>query len=453
MAQSSEASSTPLRIALIGGGIGGLATLLGLLNHTSRNIIIPHLYEAAPQFTEIGAGVAFGPNAVRAMGIVDPELKEAYQSISSKSSTKEVNGVMKVPWHNFVMGMDGQSERNNLKTLEELPGATPFNDNPTKSIHRATFLEAMLNILKERKMADYVSFNKKCKEIEDLAEGQGVRIVFADGTSAEADAVIGCDGVKSRVRQILLESVGERQEIIEPRFTGKYAYRGLIPMEKAVGAIGEAGRDNLMICGYGGHLVTFPIDQGRTFNVVAFTSPKNEKREWTHGDQWVVPSTIDDVLNDYEGWSEPVRKLLGMLQKTDKWGLFDHPPAKTYCKDGKLVLLGDCAHASTPHQGAGAGMAIEDAAVISRLFGAVDNPDRIVLVKVFEAYDAARRLRTQKLVTTSRSAGLLYDFEHEGIGDDAEKFAQNSHNRFAWIWDFNVEESCTEAIDSWKPKS
>ena len=387
------------------------------------------------------------------MALVDPDLKAAYQNISMKATggMREVNGVMKVPWHNFVMGMDGKSERNRLKTLEELPGATPFNENPTKSVHRASFLEEMLRILKGRGMGDYVTFNRRLKEIEDLGEGKGLKLIFGDGTTAEADAVIGCDGVKSRVRQILLNAVGERKEQIEPRFTGKYAYRGLIPMEEAISAIGEAGRENLMICGYGGHLVTFPIDKGKTFNVVAFTSPKNEKQDWKHGDQWVVPSTIDDVLEDFQGWSEEVRKLLSMLRKPDKWGLFDHPPAKTY-HSGKLVLLGDCAHASTPHQGAGAGMAIEDAAVISILMSHLDRPERSQLEKVFEAYDKARRLRTQKLVTTSRAAGLLYDFEHEGIGDDKDKFAEDCHNRFAWIWDFDLKDSCREAMDELKPE-
>ena len=451
MSQEAQPSIPPLRIALIGGGIGGLATLLGLLNHTSRTTITPHLYEAASQFTEIGAGVGFGPNALNAMGLVDPALKTACQNIAPKGAMREHKGETKSPWHIFMMGMDGKSGGNQLKTLEEMPGATPFNDNRFKGVHRASFLEEMLKILKERGMGDYVSFNKRCNDLEDLGEGKGLRISFADGSTAEADAVIGCDGVKSRVRQILLSSMGEQKEKIEPTFTGKYAYRGLIPMEDAVAAIGEIGRENLMICGYGGHLVTFPISMGKIFNVVAFTSPKNEKKEWLHGDQWVVPSTIDDVLEDFQGWSEPVRKLLGQLQKPDKWGLFDHPPAKTYHKGGKLVLLGDCAHASTPHQGAGAGMAIEDAAVMAILMSEIDTPDRSKLVKIFEAFDKARRLRTQKLVTTSRAAGLLYDFEHEGIGDDAEKLAENSYNRFGWIWDFDIEESCREAIEGMKP--
>jgi salicylate hydroxylase len=452
MSRSQDFSEAPLRIALIGGGIGGLATLLGLLNHISRSVVVPHLYEAASKFSEIGAGVAFGPNAVSAMGLVDPELETAYKAISSKGAVRQVNGVTKVPWHIFIMGMNGQSPQNDLHTLDEFPGGTPYNDNRTKSVHRASFLEEMLKILRSRGMGDYVSFNKRCKDIEDLGSGKGLRIIFTDGSTAEADAVIGCDGVKSRVRQILLQSVGEAKENIEPRFTGKYAYRGLIPIDEAVDAIGEVGRENLIVCGYGGHLVTFPIDMGRTFNVVAFTSPKNEKKEWTHGDQWVVPSTIDDVLEDFKDWSPEVRKLLSLLRKPDKWGLFDHPPAKTYYKEGKMVLLGDCAHASTPHQGAGAGMAIEDAAVLSVLMSQIMAPDRKKLEEIFAAYDGARRLRTQKLVTTSKEAGQLYDFELEGVGDDAEKFAQNSHSRYKWIWDFDVAASCKETIKGMKPE-
>jgi salicylate hydroxylase len=445
MIQASEHAPHPLQIAIIGGGIGGLAALLSILNHSSRRVFVPRLYEATSQFSEIGAGVAFGPNAVQAMEIIDPELKASYQFHSQVAPTREVDGVQKVPWHAVVMGMDGQSERNRLKTLDEIPGATPYNDNRTKSIHRARFLDAMLKILEGKASDDYVSFNKRCVDIEDLDQGEGLRVSFADGSIVDVDAVVGCDGVKSRVRQILLASTGAKIQDFEPRFTGKYAYRGLIPMEEAIGAAGEQVRDNLIICGYGGHIVTFPIDKGKTLNVVAFTSPKNERKEWTYGSQWVVPSTVEDVLDDFKQWGKPVRKLLGMLRKPDRWGLFDHPPAKTYFS-GRMMILGDSAHASTPHQGAGAGMAIEDAAVLGRLLGTIDEANGKRLEAVFKEYDAARRVRTQRLVATSRAAALVYEFEDDTIGDDVTKIAENLHARWEWIWKFDVETSCKEAI-------
>ena len=243
------------------------------------------------------------------MKLVDTELHRMYMSIAAKAPILEVDNAkggkaQKIAWHHFIMGMDGRSRagKNELSALEDM-GCTPCNDNRTHNVHRARFLEGMLELLKRSGGDDKVSFNKRCTEIDDL--GETMRVRFADGSSVEVDAVMGCDGVKSRVRQILLRAEGEKEELIAPRFSGKYAYRGLVPMEDAIAAIGERARLNLMICGYGGHLVTFPIEQGKTFNTVAFTSLKNEKREWVHGNEWVVESSAEDILQDFEGWRDP----------------------------------------------------------------------------------------------------------------------------------------------------
>ena len=284
-----------------------------------------------------------------------------------------------------------------------------------------------------------VTFKKRVVELVDLGD-TGIEMQFTDGTSATADAIIGCDGVKSRVRQILLKG----QENVEPRFTGKYAYRGLIPMEEALTAIGDIAPSSHLACGYGGYLVTFPVDKGRTLNVVAFQTKQDG--EWDHGKEWVVRATVEDVLADYQGWSEPVRKLLSMLKKPNKWGLFEHMPASTYYRAGKICLLGDCAHASTPHQGAGAGMAIEDGAVLSTLLCSIRGRDSSKLERAFHAYDAVRRPRTQRLVTTSRDAAMLYDFQKEGVGDDPELFKQDLVQRMKWIWNIDLAEHCEEAL-------
>lgn len=429
-------ASKPLRIAIVGGGIGGLALLLGVLHHADPSIVEPHLYEAAPAFGEIGAGVGFGPNAVSAMKVINPELYEAYSRIAARAPLVEVDGKKKMVWHHCLMGMEGRG-KNHLKSMEKI--VSVYNDNRMHSVHRARFLDEMLKFLPDGGKR-HSTFNKRLANLEDMKDGR-VKLVFADGSSETADAVIGCDGVKSRVRQILLAG----QANIEPQFSGKYAYRGLIPIEDAVNAIGAGARTNEMFWGYGGHLVTFSIEQGKTFNLVAFTSPKS--RKWEHGNSWVVPSTSEEMLEDFEDWCEPVRKLLSLVPKPDKWALFDHPPASTYHRAGKVCLLGDCAHASTPHQGAGAGMAIEDAAVMSSLLGAVSTFDPSVLENVFAAYDEVRRPRTQKLVETSRDAGTLYDFEKADIGDDIEKAREHTASRYRWIWEFDVSKQCEEAIE------
>jgi salicylate hydroxylase len=146
------------------------------------------------------------------------------------------------------------------------------------------------------------------------------------------------------------------------------------------------------------------------------------------------------MYRDFEGWGESVKEILSLMEKPDIWALFNHPPADTYYK-GRSCILGDAAHASTPHQGAGAGMAIEDSYILSSLLAEVDDSQH--LEAAFEAYDAIRRPRTQKLVTTSREAGQLYDLELEGNDPNAVK--ANLLQRMDWIWKNDLTVDLAEA--------
>jgi salicylate hydroxylase len=121
-----------------------------------------------------------------------------------------------------------------------------------------------------------------------------------------------------------------------------------------------------------------------------------------------------------------------LIEDPDIWALFDHPAAPTYYKK-RFAMLGDAAHASTPHQGAGAGQAIEDAYVLSSVLGQIDSVDDIE--KAFKAYDAIRRPRSQKVVTTSRDAAAIYEFEDESLGTDLESIQRTLGERYKWIWD------------------
>jgi salicylate hydroxylase len=150
------------------------------------------------------------------------------------------------------------------------------------------------------------------------------------------------------------------------------------------------------------------------------------------------------MLKDYEGWSPSVRKLMANVQSPDIWALFNHPPAPTYYSTNPLIcLVGDAAHASTPHQGAGAGMCIEDVYVLSELLSLCKS--KTDLMKAIHAYDAARRPRSQKLVKTSREAGMLWEFEGEGVRDDLGALEQNAVKRMDWIWDHDITEDVERA--------
>ena len=423
VATSPSSCRKPLTIAIAGGGIGGLAFAIGLL----RQNVPFHLYEAAHEFAEVGAGVSFGPNSLRAMTLIDPAITKGY----NKRATHNAWDSKRTTWFDFRLGQDIKGVGKAGDAVAEVKAK----DVGQSSIHRAAFLDELVALVPD----DMVSFGKRVLGVEELGEGNGVKLLFSDGGQAEASAVVGCDGVKSNLRRILL---GEDNKAAHASFTGMYAYRGLIPMTKAVDLMGdELARNSQMYIGYHGHVLTFPIEKGEIMNVVAFRTKQDGK--WDN-EKWVLPMQKSDMEGDFVEWGESVKEILSLMEKPDLWALFDHPPADTYYKNN-LAMLGDSAHASTPHQGAGAGMALEDAYVLSNLLGSVQKASEIE--NAFKAYDAVRRHRTQKLVTTSREAGEIYEFEGKGIGDDLDAMRQNLGTRYDWIWEKKLEDDLSEAMN------
>lgn len=150
------------------------------------------------------------------------------------------------------------------------------------------------------------------------------------------------------------------------------------------------------------------------------------------------------MKDDFRGWSDHVQNIISNVEKPNIWALFMHPPAPTYYK-GRVCILGDAAHASTPHCGAGAGMAIEDSFVLSGLMGQETiNGD---LEAAFKAYDAVRRGRSQKLVTWSKRQAEVYEFEVPELGDDQEKVAAELRTRMGWIWNEDLSAEARLASD------
>lgn len=410
-------------IALIGGGIAGLTLAISLLHRS-----IPFtLYESAPAFAEIGAGVSLGPNSARAMKMIDPRIYAGFQRCATNNAWAE----KRQTWFTFRKGgraEDCGGERGEVG--EEILDL--FSETGQTSVHRARFLEELVALVPE----SVVRFGKRCVDVVARGDGAGVVVRFADGEEARHSAAIGCDGIKSRVRHAVL---GADHPAAKARFTGKYAYRGLIPMSSAASLLGDRlARNAQMYLGLGGHILTFPIEHGETMNVVAFATKADGKWE---DDEWVKPLDREAMYRDFEGWVPAAKKILSLMQKPDCWALFEHPPADTYV-NGRICVVGDAAHASTPHNGAGAGQAIEDALVMGRALALVRENGNIP--RAFTAFDRVRRPRSQRQVREANKAGWLYDLQDPEIGADWDRLKERLAVKQKWIWEHDLEADVEE---------
>ncbi|TFB01315.1 Salicylate hydroxylase [Trichoderma ghanense] len=414
----------PIDVAIVGGGIGGLTLAIGLQQHGHIRVKI---YEAASKFTEIGAGVFFGANSIRAMSLIHPSVGEAYARISTSVGWES----KKDTYFDFILAHE----------LHGMPPGTPIISPKLSATeghstaHRAHFVDELIKLIPEG-MAQFG------KRLTDICRDENREITvmrFADGTTAEADAVIGCDGIKSVCREFVL---GKDNPLLQPVFTGKHAYRGLIPMEKAVEAIGEEkARNRYMFIGKGGHVLTFPVANGSVMNVVAFSTTKSGTWEG----EWIKRMDREDLAADFEGFGEDCQKIFSLMESTDHWGIFDlSPDFPTYqSRDLRLLLLGDSAHACAPHQGAGAGQALEDAHILSHVLGECRSPSD--LLAAFTAYETVRMPRAKFVQYHGRRQGELLDLQRPDVGDDLERLKAVIDIPIREIWNCDLSAELDKA--------
>lgn len=340
------------------------------------------------------------------------------------------------------MGMDGRSPVNTLKCGDMVVAAEAKDEwhwpgMPTmNTLHRARFLEELVKFIPDH----VASFKKQLVDLELLGEA-GVRLEFADGTEAVADAVVGYDGIKSKTRDAILKLQGKPP--VTPTFTRMCTYRDLMPIEKAEEILGpELARNGNLWMGYGGYCINYPVEHGELLNV-AFVHVSPESFE-TNLEQLIVPATKEDAFRDFAEWDPRLLKLLEDFKSYNRWLLFDLNHDENYYWK-RICIAGDAAHPSTPHLGSGAGMAIEDAYILGNLIAEASSSDQ--LENAFRAFDEVRRPRTQRLVTRSRRTGFVHSFLKLplGVGDDAEKNRLDATDSYYWIWDFKLEDQLEEA--------
>lgn len=425
MSLLSDASSKPLNIAIIGGGLGGLALAIGLLNHPNIDF---HIYEAASAFSEIGAGIMFGPHAVNALRLLHPKALEAFK----KCVTYNADEGMSECWPTFRYGTGKESGGVIWQVLPDEDVRRMIGVCGTRvmsTVHRARFLDECVKILP----SGSASFGKALVSIEE--GGEGVKMVFGDGSVAVADAVVGCDGIKSRTRGCLFPD-------LEPKYAGEYAYRSLIDAGVVKKIMGEKlGGNGCCWMGDGAYLITYPVDHGTLVNVVGVRRDKDKLKEHSY-DRLVTPASREEMYEDWKDWDSRLQQLLRKFKTSDKWALWDMLHDEKYYR-GRICVMGDAAHAIVPHLGSGAGMAMEDAFVLSNLVGTAKEPED--LEKIFKAYDAIRRPRTQEVGWRSREAGLYHELEKEGVLNDLDAMQHEGAAMYLRVWGHDLEASLQEA--------
>ncbi|TVY13951.1 6-methylsalicylic acid decarboxylase atA [Lachnellula arida] len=423
-------SDQPLSIAIIGAGIAGVTLAIALSGH-NPNIHLT-IFESRLKFSEISAGVGLGPNAVKAMDLISPKITEAYNAVKTANLWPEKAEVL----YDIRYG-DGPKAGHMIAEMKSEKGFVPC------SASRAQFLARLIDLLPE---TVGVKFGKRVIDVEgdDEDEPGKTRVRFEDGTEVHVDAVIGCDGIRSACRRILL---GEDDRGANAVYSGKYAYRKVVDMNKAIKAVGPEVQNRQVYLGQGGHILTCPIRNGKALNMVAFKDARGTP--WKQR-QWVIPSSRDVLLRDFKGWGDKSIKLLELIEDPEKWALFDLIPARTYVK-GNFCILGDAAHASTPHLDAGAGFAIEDVHLLAGLLGPNLTKPPYGIRQAFSVYDQIRRPRGQELIKRSRKQGLLLDLEGQGQINQELRARVGLNQK--WVWDADLEAMLQEAralLDGYK---
>jgi salicylate hydroxylase len=357
-------ATRPLRVVIIGAGIGGLAAACALRQRGFEVAI----FERVEKLEEVGAGLQIGPNGVRvlrALGLGDALRRNAF----------EPTDMVSLKWDDA-----------SLRFREPMRGyyLEKFGV-PYMTAHRAD-IHAML-----RGAVGEVPLRLSAHGVgADTVNGTAVAR-FADGTQAEADVVIAADGIRSTIR-------AQKFGGDAPRFTGMMAWRAMVPMDCVPTRVGLGGSVALARGEYvgwigpNGHVITYPIGgNGDTLNIFG----GHYTDEWVE-ESWSAPSSRDELIAAKAGWNEALLGMFRHVEHVFKWGIYDRDPVPQWTR-GRVTLLGDAAHPTMPTLAQGANMAIEDGFVLARALAQHDDVDTALA-----AYVAARQPRTARVTLQSR---------------------------------------------------
>ncbi len=313
-----------LKVLVVGGGIGGITTVLAL---RQRGVDV-RLFEQAAAFGQVGAGLQVSSNAakiLRRLGLGD-ELKK----------------VATYPEGRDYRGWD-TAERLYYTPLGQK--AEAHFGSPYYAAHRAELLDVLLTGLTDR---TGITMGQRVERIDQ--DAKGVTLTLANGETAHGDILIGADGIHSTIRGQLFG-----KEL--PRYTGNVAWRGLVPAERVAHL--DLGSVVGVWMGPNRSIVQYYVSAGKTFNWIGISRSSEPARE-----SWLAEGKVEDALAEYDGWHDTIRTIIGATPKVLRQALYDREPLPDW-QVGRVVLMGDAAHPMMPFYAQGGAQSIEDAYVLA----------------------------------------------------------------------------------------
>jgi 6-hydroxynicotinate 3-monooxygenase len=354
----------PLSIAIVGAGMGGLASAAAL----RRVGIDVTVYEQATQFTRLGAGIQIGCNAMKVLRELGLEQRLRRQSFYPRSWNNRDWRTGEVKF-DMIFG----------ETAEQKFGA------PYLLAHRGDLHAALASAVPD----PCIKLSHKLVGLDETSDG--VRLTFANGATAVADAVIGADGVHSAVRYMLFGAA-------PLNFTGRIAYRTTFP---AALLNGKKIDDCTKWWGEDRHIVIYYVKPDRSEVYFVTSQPEPDFKI----ESWSAKGDVKELRRAFEGFDRQVENVLAACPDVHKWALVDRDSLERWAQ-GNVTLLGDACHPMTPYMAQGAAMAMEDAAVLSRC---LDGVGRDGVADAFRRFEATRKERTTRVQWTSRTNTWLKD--------------------------------------------
>jgi salicylate hydroxylase len=396
-------ATSNLKVLIAGGGIGGLAAAIALLQ---RGFDV-EIHEQGSELREVGAGIQISPNGNRALntlGVFDPLRK-----LSVDASGKEIRlWNSGKTWTLFDLG-DAAIRKYGF---------------PYMTVFRPDLLRMLGERVRELK-PDALHLNSRAVDVRQ--DASGVTLLLDNGGSARGNVLVGADGVHTNIRKALFGPD-------ELQYSGMAVWRALVPMHELPAHLARPVAVNWV--GPGGHIVHYPVQEGKLLNFVGAL----EGQPWS-GPPWNVPSAREECLAAFAGWHDDILTMIRHAPPFLKWALCLRPFLDTW-SNGRATLLGDACHPTTPFLAQGAVASIEDGIVLARCLEkyAADVPHAL------RRYDEVRRPHAYRMVRGA--SDNTYRFHNPALAspDTAEAFVSREwqsaaiSDRYDWLFTYQADQ-------------